>query len=577
MKTFIDKETVNELAGMDTKNEIFSQRLVVAVLWNIGLQTLLAVSIVFLIQNDFLHPITWVTSTLNEIMGWKMGLNIMLLILVSFFQAYIYGSCYMLPLPKYFTRFSMFINMFSVQNMAFSILYALSGYFTMGLYSSLAKSNYNILKKKCLYSDGQCLMEQSLFLQFGGMWMGLYYFLNVHIFAPTVLMFPHIYQDKFQQMKLAVIHILSLGFKHSVVPVGYYCIFYLLWGNKPRNIVCDVYGLYLEDPPLDNIFNLMSSSISIGLWFYTSLFFVSVYTMRTIFNIVLTEPMKFPIVSDRNLTLHEVLAQRSQFNGFLGAQDLRILSISDLARRQEIFTLSQPGGHPRNWNNILEQSLNIINTFNKELDSINADVKPVEKEAALRITANVSSNTGFSYNGKLRNMAESPQLYELKDHNKNKVENTFANTVKEEFDCFVQRLCQKPGICYLFGELTDTKLKFLLSQAQPVMWTCEGLAFIAAASLKEDKYGVVQNDLPILISTFINLKQNLDKLSKPGLVPRKQILNDSFAIKMKSALISSVKRSIYKIVITFSKYIHEIPLDPDVQIAIQPFLLCKEA
>lgn len=562
---------------METKSEIFAQRLIVAVLWNIGLQTMLAVLLVFLIQVNILHPLDWITSTLNDIFGWKMALNIVLLGTVSFFQAYIYGNYYMMPLPKYFTRFSMFLNMFSVQNSIFGILYALSGYFTMCLYSSLAKSNYNNLKKICVQSDGQCLMEQSLFLQFGGMWMGIYYFLNIHIFGTSILLFPHIFQDKFQQIKLSINNILSSGFKSSIAPVFYFCVYYSLWGSKPRAVVSDVFSLYLEDPPLDNVMNLINSGIWIGLWFYTSLFFVSVYTMRMIFNVVLTEPMKFPIVSETGLTLHKALAQRSQFNGYLGAQDLRIMAMVDPIRRNDIFTLSQPGGHPRNWNNVLEECLGIINDFNKELEIINGDGKldDIEKSKHLNIV-NVSAQAGISY-GNIRNMALSPKIKELKDYNKNQIENTFANAAKNELNIILQKLCQKPGISYLFGELTDTKLKFLISQAQPVMWTCEGLAFIAAASLTEDKYGVVQTDLPILLSTLINLKNNLDKLSKPGLLPRKLMLNDSFANKMKTNLISSVKRSIYKIVITFSKYIHEIPLDPDVQIAIQPFLLCKEA
>ncbi|KAI8420885.1 hypothetical protein MSG28_008070 [Choristoneura fumiferana] len=297
--------------------------------------------------------------------------------------------------------------------------------------------------------------------------------------------------------------------------------------------------------------------------------------MRTIFNIVLTEPMKFPIESETSLTLYGALAQRTQFNGYLGAQDLKILSQSDPARRMQIFTLSQPGGHPRNWNHILECCLTVINSYTKDLENINGDVNPVEIDNS-RKAMNVTPPAGPLYSVNLRKMAQSPRLNELKDHNRNELENTFGNAVKDEFNMFLNKLCQKPGINYFFGELTDTKLKFLLMQAQPVMYTCEGLAFIVAASLREDKYGVVQNDLPVVISALVNLKTNLDKLTKLGLVPKKHILNDAFAIKMKSALLSSVKRSIYKIVITFSKYIHEIPMDTEVQIAVQPFLMCKE-
>ncbi|XP_034828607.1 nucleoporin NDC1-like [Maniola hyperantus] len=564
---------------METKSEIFAQRLIKAVIWNIFLQTIIAILLVFFIQVDLVHPVTWVSSTLDDIFSWKMSLNIVLLGLVSFFQAYIYGSQYSMPVPKYFTRISMFLNMFSIQNIIFSILYALNGYFTMSLYSSLAKSNFNVFKKKCENYDGQCLLEQSLFLQIGGMWMGLYYFTRSHLLGATVLTFPHIYQEKFQQIKLVISNILSMGFQHSMTPVAYYCVFYCIWGSKPRSVISDVYSLYLEDPPLDNIINLISSGIWIGLWFYTSLFFISIYTMKTVFNIVLTEPMKFPIESNTHMTLNTALSQRLQFTSYLGALDLKNMSKTDPVRRSQIFTLSQPGGHPKNWNSLLEKCLYIITEFNKELDSINGDSNAVEGNSKGRNVFNrvlPPASPPLQYTGTLRNMAQSPKLLELKHHNKHSVDDTFAAAVKEEFNGFLQKLCQKPGISYFFGELVDTKLKFILIQAQPVLWTCEGLACIVSSSLKEDKYGVVQHDLPTVLSAFVTLKQNLDKLTKPGLVPRKHILNDVLAIKIRSALLSSVKRSLYKIVLTFSKYIHEIPLDPDVQTAIQSFILCKE-
>ncbi|XP_045496803.1 nucleoporin NDC1 [Colias croceus] len=564
---------------MEDKSEIFSQRLIRAVLWDIGLQSFLAIVLVFIIQIDLIHPLSWIASTFQDIISWRMGLNVILLGLVSFFQAFIYGKYYTTPVPKYFTRFSMFLNIFTLQNLVFTLLYALNGYFTMSLYSSLAKSNYNVLKKICEKSDGQCLNEQSLFLQLGGMWMGLYYFLSAHIFNKTVLTFPHIYQDKFQQVKLVISNVVSKGFQNSIKPVAYYCVFYYLWGNKPRSVVSEVYSVYLEDAPLDNIINMLSSGIWIGLWFYASLFFVSVNTMRTVFNIVLTEPMKFPIESEKSLTLCGALSQRSQFTAFLGAQDLRILAMTDPARRSQIFTLSQPGGHPRNWNNLLENCLTIIKAFNKELESINGENSITGvNDLSIKKPANVSPiSSPYGFSGTLRNMAQSPQAMDIKSLNRDKNEDTFATAVKDEFNKFLQKLCQKPGIHYFFGELIDTKLKFILLQAPPVMWTCEGLAHIVALSLKEDMYGVVQNDLPVVLSALITLKQSLDKLSKPGLVPRKQILNDNLAIRTKAAVLSSVKRSIYKIVITFSKYIHDIPLDHDVQVAIQPFLACKEA
>ncbi|XP_041968346.1 nucleoporin NDC1 [Aricia agestis] len=563
---------------MEDKSEIFSKRLLKAVILNIVLQCVLAVILVLLIQVEFLHPISWITSTLNDIFSWKMSLNVILLLLISFFQAYIYGTYYTMQIPKYFTRFAIFIHMFSLQNIIFMILYSLNGYFALSLYSSLAKGNYNVLKKNCEKYDGQCLTEQSLFLQFGGMWMGLFYFLNNHILSKSVLVFPHIYQEKFQQIKLVISNILATGFQHSIMPVIYYCIFYYLWGSKPRSVVSEVYGLYLEDPPLDNIINLLSSGIWIGLWFYTSLFFISVYTMKTVFNIVLTEPMKFPVQSNSAQNLASVLSGGAHFSGHLAAQDLKILSMTDPARRAEIFTLSQPGGHPRNWKNILDNCLHMINKFTSDLDSLSAEPKDGNYLQNKTLLNNTIPSTPLSpYSGTIRNMAQSPYLYKLQDESKSKQENVVVVKMKEEFNIFLKKLCQKPGINYLFGELTDTKLRCILIEAQPVMWTCEGLAHLTAASLKEDNYGLVQNDLPVIITSLINLKQSLDKLTKPGLVPRKHILNDSFTLKTKAAMLSSVKRSLYKIILTFSKYINEISLEPDILAVTQTFLLCKES
>lgn len=556
-------------SAMDCKCEIFSQRLITAVFWNIWLQVLLSALLVLVIQVDPLHPVSWAMSTFGDIFSLKMTFNIVMLTLVSVFQATIYSRYHLAAPPTYFTRFSLFLNMFTLQNVVFCLLYALSGYFTMSLYSSLANKEFYTLRKICEHYDGQCLKEDSLFLQLGGLWVGLYYFITRHIFGTAILSFPHVHQDKYQKIKLAVGNIIVMGVHSAITPGIYYCIFYYIWGNKPRSVVSDVYSLYLEDAPLDNVFNLVGSGIWISLWFYMGLFFISINMMRYVFDLVITEPMQFPIESEKKLTLHAALEQKAQFNGVLGAQDLRLLSMTDPARRMIIFSLSQPGGHPRNWNNVIEKCLRIINDFSKELESLNNnDTRPE--------TTQSPSKSAYNSNlSNIRNMALSPEFQALKNPSL-RVPDTLMDNAKAEFQLFLQKLSKKPGISYFFGELTNTKLKFLLIQSQSVTWTCEGLAHLAAASLKEDKYGIVQNDLPVIISSLINLKQNLEKINKLGLVQRKQILNDNVAIKMKSALLSSVKRSIYKIIITFHRYINDIPLSPEVKMAIQPFLLCKE-
>ncbi|OWR48219.1 nucleoporin NDC1 like protein [Danaus plexippus plexippus] len=170
--------------------------------------------------------------------------------------------------------------------------------------------------------------------------------------------------------------------------------------------------------------------------------------------------MKFPIESEKQMTIYDALSQRSQFTGYLGAIDLKHLSMVDPVRRSQIFTLSQPGGHPRNWNNLLEKCLFIIKEFNKELDSVNGDTNSVDDIHLRKGLSKIPLTPPSSYSGALRNMAQSPHLLELKEHKSYKLETTFAATAKEEFNNFLQKLCQKPGINYFFGEMRVLKRVF---------------------------------------------------------------------------------------------------------------------
>lgn len=552
---------------MEINSEIFSKRLIVAYFWNMILQVCLVLILIFLSEADFLHPYLWITSTFQQIFSWRMLLNVLILGLVFFLQAYIYGSCYVITPPKHSTRFSMLLNMLTVQNAIFGIVYAFTGYCSIYVFSSLIRTHHNSLKKNCVFHDGQCVMEESLFFHFEAMWVGLFYFMDTHLFNNTMPVFPKVFPDKLQQIITGICTVMSIGFRKSLIPVACSCVLYFKWGSVPRQVVADMYGLYLEDPPLDNIINLFSNIVSMDLWFHTSLFFTSAYIMRMVFNIVLTEPYTFPIVSETTLTLEGALAQRSRFNCYLGALDLNIMSMTDAKRRSEVFNVSRPGGHPKNWNAILRRCLGIIREFTKDLESVNGDTRPGQNSYN-REEFVYTTQYNRSYSSNLRNMALSPKLIKYGTD-----QGRFYKVLKHNMDLLLQKICKMPGIRYMFGELPDTKLKHIFLHVQPVIWTCEGLAYIAAASLTEDKYGVVQKDLPDIISALVNLKESLDNLPMPDLAQLKYIMNETFAFKMRVSLLFAVKISLYKMAIKFSKYINDIPLQPDIKMAFQQFVL----
>lgn len=112
-----------------------------------------------------------------------------------------------------------------------------------------------------------------------------------------------------------------------------------------------------------------------------------------------------------------------------------------------------------------------------------------------------------------------------------------------------------PGLFYMFGEFEGAKTAFLLSNSQMIVWLIEGLAGICAASIVEDKYGVLQVALPQIIRALLKLKGELDKLNNVNL---NGIKLDRNLITLKNA----VKRSLYKITSVFGDYLRDIFDDP---------------
>lgn len=555
------------------EKDFFFWRLTSAVFWNGCIQLTLLLTFTFLVNINIIHPVLWMQTTLEQVISIKSIVGLLPLTLLIVFQGFISAKYYSVGPPKYTTRFSMFLNILSVQNIVMSVTYALSGFLTISLYSSFVDNNFKSVSKLCSTFEGNCLNEYYIFIKLGGLWIGLYYFLRKHIFGSTAIIFPHIEQKKFIQMKTAIFPVITMAFKDSIVPVLYYTIIYCIWGYHPRQLAMEIYNLYSEEEPLYHIFAMIFSGIIVYLWIFASLFTMTMYVMCTIFNIVLTEHVEFPITPMENsLSLSQALCQDVDFVKLLAAQDLMIMSIHDKARRKEVFNLSQPGGHPVNWQNLIAPCYKIINWFNNELESINNNVKV--NNASLLVDNKIPS----SYNPfvpKIRNMAETSPISTRTQAVETPTIN-FKEALRLEFNMFLQRLCQKPGISYFFGELIECRLRLLMAQALPVMWVCQGLAFITSASLTEDCYGVCQNDLPNIITVLIKLKQNLERLSKLGLVPRKSLMTDIFTIQMKSALTLAVKRSLYKITHTYGPFMNDVALSAEIRAAIQPFTIFRE-
>jgi nucleoporin NDC1 len=493
--------------------------------------------------------------------------------------------------------------MFSPYTLIMGALYSVIGGLITWIYLSLLGGKYGKMAAVC-NSDNKktCLIEGYLFLILNGFWIGIYFFVYDYVFGLKTLLFPVVQQLKFLQVKAELQPLIKQAMTDAVSPTVYFVVLYYWNGQAIRDYVNYFLDYNIEDKSLETVFGLMNVSLLFCLWFFSSTFIFTIYTMKLMFQVHLTEHIIFPVTpvfgNSDCLTLHQSLGMTDipiiQHLGFL---DLKILAEKDRERREELFTLSHPGGHPYNWNIVVEESLKLIRSFTEDLNKATTETQPVPESSEpvitkdyfpSKISAVVSTGSYSTPMSGMRNMSltvqnmcdislcQSPSnMVHFQSSPVGISQESIIRILKQYVTQALDVLCRKPGISSIFGEIPDAKMRYHLAQSQPVIWAVQGLSCLAVASFKEDCYGVVQKDLPSIITYLFQLKQALDKPPKVGNYKRSQKI-EHYDIKMKAALRSAVKRGLYGICVTFGDYVKELPLKKEILQQLQNFLMFRE-
>jgi nucleoporin NDC1 len=585
-----------------SSREIFLWRAAEAIFWSFVLQALFLIVFLFVMNFDPWHPVVWIQKSAALIVSLKTWLYLGPLGLVVCVESIVCCKDFVVVNRYCGTRFAIVCSMFSPHSLIIGILYSVIGGLTTWIHLSLVGGKYEKMLALCSSDDKKtCLIEGYLFLILNGFWIGIYFFVHDHIFGLKTLLFPVVQQLKFLQVKTELQPLMKQAMIDAFLPTIYYIVLYFWYGGAIGGYVSDFLDGSLEEKSLETMFGLLNIPLLLYSWFLSSIFVFSIYTMKLMFQVNLTEHIVFPVTpvfgSPDCLTLHQSLALADipiiQHLGFL---DLKILAEKDRGRREELFALSHPGGHPYNWNAILEGSLKLIRKFTEDLNQANIEAQsaPENKEHVISKDNFLSKDSAVASTGSFNTSVSGIRNMSLRFQNMSDISlfqspsnithfqsppvNISQESITRVLKSYVTRalvmLCRKPGISFVFGELPDAKVRYLLSQCQPVIWAVQGLCHLAASSFKEDCYGVVQKDLPGIITATFQLKQALDKLQKVGNYKRSQKVEHY--MKMKAALRSAVKRSLYCICVTFGDYVKELPLKKEVSQQLQNFLMFRE-
>lgn len=382
-------------------------------------------------------------------------------------------------------------------------------------------------------------------------------------------------------MKSTVFNLFSTSVINATIPVGYYLILYYIYGSGIRDYVLNFSYLNLEDEPIDSIQGLFKPGLILYSWLCSTLFLFTMSTMELLFKINLTRRHTFPITSvDRNeLSLGEgICLGKLPIIQHLACLDLFKLAINDSPRRLSIFTVSQPGGHPYNWNSIATSTLCLIDDYTqslKQADEIETHkiASPIFNKSYEPVIPSPSNHVQYEPTVyRLRNMRHST-------YSENRESNIEIVAKKYPWVKFKNKLIlftnSIPGVNYLFGDLKDAKIKYILSQGQPVVWAVQGLSILSSKSFFEDNFGIVLKDLPAILTSLVRLAQAVEKVHKM-MISKKSSRDNQYHSQMLMALKSAVKRSLYNICNTFGPYINDFPIPTEIKLYLMAFMIKKD-
>ncbi|XP_070507590.1 nucleoporin Ndc1-like [Chironomus tepperi] len=517
--------------------------------------------IIFAIPLDlqYLNPIRWFTELFSILCSPLMLFTV------------IYGISSLNIMLKekiyYGTRISRFIKGFSHEALML-FLNIFIGLFTSRLFVRYLADNYKTIMQE---QEGKnVLNENHSYLLLAGVFMRCYFYFKCHDDENCLnLSFPMVHQSKLVQMRRETVSVIKSSFMRSLIPTAHFIVFYMFFGNTFGLFMSKIFMLGTSDS--HSIWNSMTLFLNIRLliysWILSALILCNIELIKKVINIFATQPKQFMIAGSDEIILTKALEiKKFQITRHLAAQDLSILadSASD-KRRKEFYQLSIPGGHPHNWKQLIQRVLAIIDEFNNDMKT------NLEYVAKNRNNNTVDSNDVMKkFFDHKRIIRETNQVHGIRSFMTSPVKE--QESIIEKRSVFLmklkERLLSNRVIGYLFGEAECGKINFILSQnTQVVIWLVQGISAIVVRSIKEDTYGIVQHDIKSIIKSLLKLRATLEKVGA---------LNAVVKSKNYIALRSTLRRSIYRIVIEFSQFFDDMLLDQEDLKALHNFITFKE-
>lgn len=260
-------------------------------------------------------------------------------------------------------------------------------------------------------------------------------------------------------------------------------------------------------------------------------------------------PLETALVGDEGKSLSDAMSNVNPILKHLAYLDYCTISKTSI-RRPKMFELSLPGNQPHLWN---KTSLQCLQQLEKQRLALTNECERKElgkrlQQAQVNGPKNIDSQDLFS---------------PIKD---------ITMTSGQRFTTRQQQLQQQPQ------QNHTITAGYLFENLQIVIWSIEGICNLVAASLHEDSYGVVQKNLPSILTELLALLEACEQFAKTS-VAQHAVVNNLKELEISqqemvdvSSLKIALKSGIYTITSTFRQHTTSLRLSGEHKKRIMAFL-----
>uniref|UniRef100_A0A8C5U4I8 Nucleoporin NDC1 n=1 Tax=Malurus cyaneus samueli TaxID=2593467 RepID=A0A8C5U4I8_9PASS len=364
-----------------TDSNVLGWRVAAAVTWSVLLLPICTAAFIILSGLDPFHPVRWISNSFSDLYTsyviFCIFLMSVVIIVISIFNVEFYAVVPSIPC----SRLALIGKIIHPQQVIHSFVHAVMGMLVAWCATVMTKGRFQFLAVSCTPPESlevavpqMCLNEYHLFFLLSGAFLGYSYSLFYLINNMNYLPFPIIQQYKYLRFRRS----LPLLIKHSCVESLYFvrnfCVTYYFFGYIPKVWICTTMDLHTDSKlhPLDTLSGLLDLSLFYHTWLSGVFLLMTWYIAWLLFKIYATETHHFPVqptfAQETDQCLPKILNSNPPLLiKFLALQDLMLLSQYSPVRRQEVFSLSQPGGHPHNWTAISRECLSLLSDLTQRL------------------------------------------------------------------------------------------------------------------------------------------------------------------------------------------------------------------